>query len=433
MQENMSVADAFKLAFDSHSAGDLEQAEAIYRAILEADPAQPDSLHFLGILLHQRGDSDSALELIRQSLALSPDQADWYNNLGNILTARGELQQAADAFHQATVLNPADTMLWNNLGAVLQNLGQNAEAEQAFRRAIETNPEFADALNNLGNLLNSQGRDLEAAEYFCRAYVLEPTQDKPKSMLGVAWYKLGRYTEAAEVYRQWLLEEPNNPVAAHFLAACSGDNIPERCSEAYVEQTFDEFAARFDEHLQGLSYRGPEMMAELLKQTVPPGSKLEILDGGCGTGLCGPVLSAYAGRLTGIDLSAQMLEFAQQRGIYHDLEKADLTRYLLQHPQHFDLVAAADTLIYFGDLNPVFAAAHGALKQHSLLAFTVELEQERDDAFRLHPHGRYSHGQDYLAAALRESGFDILGMVPGIVRVEFGKPVYGLAVAARKE
>lgn len=432
MEENLSAGEAFRIAFDSHCAGNLEQAEAIYRTILEADPVQPDSLHYLGILLYQRDGSEQALDMIRQSIDLLPDQPDWHNDLGNLLAARGELQQAVDSFERAIALKPQDAMLWNNLGAILQRGELASEAELAFRRAIEIAPGFADALNNLGNLLSAQGRDLEAAEYYCRAYVLESIRDKPKSMLGIAYYKLGRYEEAAEVYRQWLLEEPDNPVAAHFYAACSGNDIPARCSEAYVEKTFDEFAARFDEHLQGLSYRGPEMMEQVLNPLIAKGSRLDILDAGCGTGLCGTVLAPYASHLTGIDLSEEMLERAQQRGIYHKLEKTDLTRYLQEHPGSFDMVAAADTLNYFGDLNPVFAAAHSALRKGGLLAFTIEHETERDGEFRLNPHGRYSHGQNYLAAALQANGLDILEMIPGIVRIEFGKPVYGLAVAARK-
>lgn len=432
MQQNANATELFNTAFERHGAGDLEQAETLYRAILASEPQQPDTLHFLGILLHQRGDGDGALELIRQSLALQPERADWHNDLGNILSARGELQQAADAFRQAATLQPADAMLWNNLGAVLQHLGQLEEAEQSFRRAIEINPKFGDALNNLGNLLNARGLDLEAAEYICRAYVLEPTQDKPKAMLGIAYYKLGRYAEAAEVYRQWLQEEPDNPTAAHFLAACSGNDVPERCSAAYVEKTFDEFAARFDEHLQGLSYRGPEMMAQLLERVATPESKLEILDGGCGTGLCGPVLKPYAASLTGVDLSGQMLEQARTRG-YNALEKADLVSYLQQHPASFDLVAAADTLIYFGELNPLLAAMRDALRPNGLFVFTVEHDSNYDDGYHLHPHGRYSHGQGYLAARLRANGFEIVEMIPGIVRIEFGMPVQGLAVAARKE
>ena len=431
MDENLSIAEAFKIAFDHHCAGELDRAEAIYRTILDADPGQPDALHFLGVLLHQRGDCNNALDLVKQSIALEPGRVDWHNDLGNILTACGKPEQAAEAFAKAIRLKPANAMLWNNLGAVQQRLGHDEEAESAFRQAAGIDPGFADALINLGNLLDAQGRSLEAAEFHCRAYVLEPTQDKPKSMLGVAYYKLGRFEEATEIYRQWLQEEPDNPVAAHFYAACSGDETPQRCSEAYIEKTFDEFADRFDEHLEGLSYRGPEMMSQLLQQTVAPESRLDVLDAGCGTGLCGPVLAPYAQHLTGIDLSERMLEQSREHGLYHNLEKADITRYLQHHPDSFDLVTAADTLIYFGDLQPVFAAIYGALRQNGLLAFTVEVDDT--ESYRLNPHGRYSHGEDYLAAALRDNGFAVLEMKPGIVRVEFGTPVHGLAVIARKE
>lgn len=423
---------AFTQALERHRAGELEAAEAAYRALLDADPAQPDALHLLGVLRYQRGDGDGAVALIRQALAREAGRAERHNDLGNILFARGEPRQAADCFREAVTLQPFAATLWNNLGAALLGAEAAVDAELAFRQAIALDGAFVDALRNLGHLLDAQGRSVEAAEYHCRAYVLAPPADDPKSLLGIAYYKLGRYAEAAEVYRQWLQQEPGDPVAAHFYAACSGQDVPQRCSEAYIEKTFDDFAAHFDAQLSGLQYRGPEMMAQVLAQAVPPGSRLAVLDAGCGTGLCGPVLAPYAARLSGVDLSARMLEAAAQRGLYQELRKADLIEFLQQTAERFDLIAAADTLIYFGDLAPLFAAARHALSAGGLFAFTVECGDELT-AFRLNPNGRYSHSQDYLAAALQTQGFRIEGSVPGALRVEFGTPVNGLALAARKE
>ena len=53
-----------------------------------------------------------------------------------------------------------------------------------------------------------------------------------------------------------------------------------------------------------------------------------ILDVGCGTGLCGALLSPYARRLVGVDLSDRMLDQARERNIYDELVKGELTAYL---------------------------------------------------------------------------------------------------------
>lgn len=89
---------------------------------------------------------------------------------------------------------------------------------------------------------------------------------------------------------------------------------------------------------------------------------LDMLDAGCGTDLCGPLLRAQARRLVGVDLSSGMVAKARARVGYDELVVAQLTAYLQVHSDAYDVVVSTDTLIYFGDLSPVFAAALGALR-----------------------------------------------------------------------
>src|SRR5437868_135703 len=69
----LSLEDALLFAIGLHRSGELDDAEKLYRRILEVAPDQPDGLHFLGVLLHQRGQSDAALELIQKSIAIAPE------------------------------------------------------------------------------------------------------------------------------------------------------------------------------------------------------------------------------------------------------------------------------------------------------------------------------------------------------------------------
>jgi predicted TPR repeat methyltransferase len=240
---------------------------------------------------------------------------------------------------------------------------------------------------------------------------------------------LNRTGDAIAVYRQWMEREPDNPTPVHLHAACSRENVPEKCSPAYVEATFDAFADHFDERLHALSYRGPEWIAQLLTRHVPTGGG--VLDACCGTGLCGPILRPFAATLTGIDLSQGMLDRAAARNVYDTLEKVEFHAYLRDRSGCFDLLCCADSLIYFGDLRALFAAIAASLRPGGLFLFTIETA-DGEAGHRLAPSGRYLHGEGYVREALAGSGLETLELFGAPLRTEGGHPVPGLAVAARR-
>jgi predicted TPR repeat methyltransferase len=311
--------------------------------------------------------------------------------------------------------------------------GYLAEAEMLYGFILQTVPHHPAALHNMGMLHQQRGDKAKAIEYFCRATVAEPTQSKSKTLLGIAYSALGRVGEAADVYRRWLREDPENPIAEHLHAACSGIRIPERAANRYIETTFDEFAPTFDEQLLvELSYQGPALIEAALAKVLPPASNLRGLDAGCGTGLCGPVIRPYVNHLTGVDLSSRMLARARQRGGYDTLKKTELTRYLIAQEEAFDLIVMADTLIYFGALETVLAAVRDALRSGGIFIFTVEDAGQLSSSqrYRLNSQGRYSHGYHYIDTTLAECGFAISAMVSETLRTDLGSPVAGAVVTA---
>jgi predicted TPR repeat methyltransferase len=430
----LSVADALSVAMQLHRAGQLEEGETVYRRILEVAPDHPDALHFLGVLSHQRGRSDAAIELIEKSISLDPSHPDRYNNLGNVLVELGRLPEATRAYDKAIALQPGHADAYNNLGAVLKAQGRFDEAAAAYQTAIDLDPQHVNAYNNFGNLLSSRGMVKEALAYYCKAITVAPTNAQSRKLLGIAYYTIGQTDEAARVFSDWLRDEPDNPIAQHMFAACSGDSVPARASDAYIEATFDSFAGSFDEKLGHLAYRAPQLIAQALaKACDPPAKSLAVLDAGCGTGLCGPLIAPYVCRLTGVDLSAAMLAKAQGRGVYDQLVKAELTAYLEERREAFDVIVSADTLVYFGPLEPVVFAASRALRSRGVLIFTVEQADDKvAGGYRINPHGRYSHSRAYVSRAMDGAGLAIQAMESAVLRKEGGDPVAGLVVTGRK-
>ncbi|MEJ8857885.1 tetratricopeptide repeat protein [Variovorax robiniae] len=435
--KEVSLDDALKLAIAMHRANGLDDAEKVYARILAVAPDHADTLHFMGVLQHQRGRSDRALALIRRSLAMNSSLPDWHNNLGNVLLETGHLDEAASEYEEAVRLGPDRADIWNNLGVLRRQQGRLADSEAAYRRAVELDPKYIDAHTNLGVLLQNLLRSQEALEALSKALELKPRYGRTRQALGLAYYMLGRFDEAAQVYHEWLKDEPGNPEALHHLAACSGQGVPERATDAYVESVFDGFADSFDAKLAKLSYRAPQLIAQTLPALLgEPRGTLDVLDAGCGTGLCGPLIAPHARRLVGVDLSARMLARAEPRQVYHALHKAELTAFIEGEPaESLDLIVSADTLCYFGDLAAVTRAAARALRLGGWLVFTVEAIP--DDAaegldFHLNPHGRYAHRASYLHAVLGAAGFTSIDAQPAHLRLEADKPVDGFVVSARK-
>lgn len=427
----LTLEQALSLAIALQKHGRLADAEDLYRQLREAAPDHPGVLHFAGVLAHQMGKGDEALQLINRSLALRPDQAGWHGNLGIVLKARGRLDEALEAYRQAVRLAPGDANAHSNMGVLLRGQGEREEAEAAYRTAVRLAPEHAEAHHNLGVLLAGTGRVKEAVQCYSRALTLNPAYSGTWTYLAAAFCVLGERERAVEVLERRLRDAPQDPVARHLLAACSERDVPARAPDAYVEKVFDDFADSFDAKLVGLAYRAPQLVAAMLEDAgVARSKRLAILDAGCGTGLCGPLVAPYAARLVGVDLSARMLAQAREKGAYDELVKDELTAFLESHADAFDVIVSADTLVYFGALEAVFSAAARALRPGGLFIFTVEeLNEPGPSPHRINTHGRYSHRRGYVEAALKTAGF-VPQVVAAELRMEGGAPVPGLAVRA---
>ncbi|HUW54117.1 MAG TPA: tetratricopeptide repeat protein [Rhodanobacter sp.] len=432
-------AAALQRAIQAHQAGDLDAAESLYGEVLDMQVAQPDALHFLGVLSHQRGRSDEAVALIRTALQITPRHPDAHNNLGNIHKECGRLAEAEACYRRALECNPGHYNALSNLAVVLEARERLDEAFEAHTRLLQQVPNYARGHYMRGLFLRNHAQHREhieqSAECFRQAIRLDGRNVRALECLGVALYTLGRHDESAAVYRQWLQREPDNPVPRHMLASCGAAAAPPRAADDYVRDVFDGFADSFDEQLlNNLGYRAPEVLIGALLEKLPAAAaSLDVLDAGCGTGLCAPLIRGHARRLVGVDLSGGMVDKARARGGYDALEMAELTDWLQRHPDEFDVVLSADTLVYFGELAPVLGAMHDALRPGGWVGFTLEAIEGDEDRAELTSSGRYRHSPAYVERVLREAGFLGAGIAADSLRKEGGQPVASLVVCAQRD
>lgn len=421
------------LAVGLHRDGNLDEAEKCYRALLELDDGNANALHFLGVLLWRRDNDASALALIQRAIALDPMVPAWHNNLGNVLLAQDLHEEAASAYGRCAELDPDNLEVQNNLGLLLQKLGRPREAEASLLKAIAKNPRFAGAHTNLAMLYVAEDRMKEAFDQFAVLFKLLDGDASSLRLLAYALTRADRFDEARETCQRWLGISPGDVHALHMLAALGGVDVPERAPDNYVVSEFDGFATSFDAKLAALGYKAPELVRDALARTIgqPQGRNSRVLDLGCGTGLCAVYLRPYAATLVGVDLSANMLGLARQRGMYDSLVQRELVAFLQVCESAQDVIVAADTLCYFGRLEAVFEAVHRLLNVGGCWVFTLEAHAKPVD-FHLHPHGRYSHSRTYLDRGLAEAGFGPADVREVVLRQENGVPVSGWLVSAVK-
>ncbi|MHB8477404.1 MAG: tetratricopeptide repeat protein [Casimicrobiaceae bacterium] len=388
-------------AIREHRAGRVVEAERAYRALLAERPDDADAAHFLGMLRFQAGEIEEGLALMLRSVEADSANAHAWNNLGNMYVQMQRDEQAEQAYLRATSLDPRQPAAWYNLARIFARSNQLERSLACLRNVTRIVSGFVDALQTLAHV----------------------------------YYRLGRPDEARAVYQQWAEEVPDDPTPRHMLAAATGQGVPERADDRYIVQTFDGFADSFDEQLAGLGYSAPQLVAaSLIAHPLYLTGRAAVLDAGCGTGWCGPLLRSTAGHLVGVDLSPGMLALARQRGLYDELHEAELTAFILARPAAFDIIVLADVLCYFGRLEPAMRAAHDALLPGGLLCFSVEAlaQDPGEEGFVLGAHGRYSHARPYLEHVMSGAGFVLSGIEAVVLRQELGEPVQGHLVTGRR-
>ena len=230
---------------EHHQAGRLADAEAHYRQVLTADPANAPALHLLGALANQCGQHAAAIELISQAVRIEPLAASYHNNLGVAYQNLRRFEEAASCYAQALRLQPDHVDALNNQGVVLQTLGQleaalasferslklrpNShetlnnvgvlhlvlgrldEAEARFRRSLKLQPGYTEALTNLGGLLLQRGQPAEALAACAQAVAAAPADARAHDMMGTVLRGAGRVDEAIASYERALAFIPNGP------------------------------------------------------------------------------------------------------------------------------------------------------------------------------------------------------------------------------
>jgi predicted TPR repeat methyltransferase len=467
-----STAAHNNLAIVLNKLGDKESAEKHYRLALALQPGYTEAHYNLGLLLGQnevtiteaiehfltiikldpehaasaheqvaqiffkQNQIDTAIEHYQKAIALDKHNLEVHKNLGALLAQKGELVEATYHLRKVLAADSKNTEALSNLGAIFIQEKNLEEALKCYLSVINLAPSF-EAYYNLGIIYLEQNHALDALPYFQEALQFKPDDFATHNNLGAIYLRMEDYPKAIASYKMALQAKPEDQEIQYLLAALQQDPgstandiiIPKAAPKDYLAHLFDQYAPYFDQHLtKFLGYKVPELLfAAVLKILAQPESELAaslvILDLGCGTGLSGLHWRKLAKTLVGVDISAKMLQVAQEKNIYDELKLSELTATLASYHQALDLIIAADTLVYLGDLNEVFKNVKEALKPSGLFAFTIENTDSYP--YILQKNARFAHAQSYIEELSQKYSFRLENSEQITLRQQKEAPVSG--------
>ncbi|MAF48900.1 MAG: tetratricopeptide repeat protein [Rhodospirillales bacterium] len=198
-----------------HQAGRLEDAERLYRQVLEQDADNQDALHFLGLIAHHRGAFDEAARLIAAAIEIDEPRATFHYNLAAARIEIGEPGGAIQSYRRVLELQPDHIEAAYSLGALLGQDGRAAEALQALDRALGQKPGYAEALAAKSAVLEQLGRSAEAVAAGRLAVAAGPNLAEAWTNLGTALAASGALQEAEQAHRRAVELKPDY-ATAHF-------------------------------------------------------------------------------------------------------------------------------------------------------------------------------------------------------------------------
>lgn len=207
----------FEEGLAHHQASRIDEAEQIYRRVLEIDPQHKQCWSNLGAILSRRGQFDGAIQSYQQALQIDPSFGECWYNLGNAFRRAGRPGEAEGAFVQALTIYPGFEAAAMGLAQSLSEQWKLTEAVHLLNTIISYNPNMAEPYFHLGNAQRFQAKTQEALESFTNYARLKPTDEKARHQLALALMDVGRMEEALGEANQALSLNPQSPTIHNTL------------------------------------------------------------------------------------------------------------------------------------------------------------------------------------------------------------------------
>ena len=411
--------------------GKLALAEQQLVTAIELDQQHAASLSLLSKIHYQLTNYSKACHYALLANKFDRNNPELMLNHAACLMKLDQLDAAIAILKKIIIIDPNHVESLHNLGAIYLAQQKTNDALKAYLQQLTIKPD-ADAYYNAGVIYMYQNRFNDAIVFLERALELKPNDKNTLINLAVTYLQKEDYPQATHYYNQALAIDPHNGEIRYILNAINQAENPKAAPIDYVTHLFDQYAPYYEQHLiEHLHYQVPEHIERYLNNELAERNHdLTILELGCGTGLTGKRIKQFSHHLIGSDIAAKMIEQANKKNIYDELEIADIQTSLAKH-NNLDLIVAADVFSYLGDLQDVFMAARKSLPQQGLFIFTIEKNAQASD-YQLQKTARYAHSLNYIQTLAINNAFQVKTANSIILRHNKQQPVYGYLVVLKK-
>jgi predicted TPR repeat methyltransferase len=272
---------------------------------------------------------------------------------------------------------------------------------------------------NLGQMHLKRGNFDDAVLRFKMVTWLEPKNEQAWYFLGNSYLLADKRPQAVAAYDQAIALRAGHEEALYMRAIARGSKataseLPVKIPQSLLIKHFEDLAPSYDQaQLTVHKYHGHELMAAATRTQLMKGRvDHEVLDLGCGTGLCGVELRDVAFEMTGVDISEAMIAQAMRRAdekgkrkIYDALIRREVHEFLVDaRDDHYDIVLAGKLPIYLGDLAPLFAGVSRILKKGGVFVYTADI-LEGNAGFKFNTaDARFNYSESYLKSLAQSNG-----------------------------
>mgnify|MGYP000564790349 CR=1 FL=1 len=355
--------------------GEWETAEKLLADYITIHPKSAPAHYTMALLALYGSEFDRAEALLYKTLSFDSRHAQANFYLALLLAEGGDEKGAMEHLLRALDVEPTNLSVLLLLGGVFMKQGDRVASEKAFLHVLALAPDHLLAWYSLLELLGEQDRGREG---------------------------LQRLAEAVD-------KMPASRPLRHLRALFSGD-VPPYAPREFIAAFYASFVEMFEPWVVAAS-RTPHIEALIKELQRLPQMKdkrhMSLLDLGCGTGVAAGLLADRTAIRAGVDISPHMLKIARRSKHYDVLYDLDIVDYALGSETLFDVVIAAGSLRWIGNLQPFFYAVRGVMHKDSILALMLDKELSTL-AYSVTNHGRYSHHFSYVRDVSQAEGLELL-------------------------